>query len=106
MFIYFPNRFWKRTRSITVYNTKERDLAPEELLADSLYGSDNNCERVKRLRVRGLSAVAYFARLKATAVNLFQAMAVRKALGLPVEALAAAKSGIRHTIYIFKRKFF
>lgn len=60
---------------------------------------------VKRLRVRGLSAVAYFARLKAIAVNLFRATAVRKALGLPGEALAAAKSGIRHTIFVFKEQF-
>jgi len=60
---------------------------------------------VKRLRVRGLPAVAYFARLKAIAVNLFRATAVRRALGLPGETLAAAKSGIRHTIFVFKKQF-
>jgi len=60
---------------------------------------------VKRLRVRGLSAVAYFARLKAIAVNLFRATAVRKALGLPGEAFAAAKSDIRHAIFVFKELF-
>ena len=60
---------------------------------------------VKRLSVRGLPAVAYFVRLKAIAVNLFRATAVRKALGLPGEALAAAKSGIRHTIFVFKEQF-
>jgi len=59
----------------------------------------------KRLRVRGLPAVAYFARLKAIAVNLFRATAVRKALGLPGVILAAAKSGIRHTIFVFKEQF-
>ncbi|MFH2075250.1 MAG: hypothetical protein ABIJ57_07880, partial [Pseudomonadota bacterium] len=41
----------------------------------------------------------------AIAVNLFRATAVRKALGLPGEALAAAKSGIRHTIFVFKEQF-
>ncbi|MBA4396150.1 MAG: hypothetical protein C0394_01980 [Syntrophus sp. (in: bacteria)] len=60
---------------------------------------------VKRLRVRGLPAVAYFTRLKAIAVNLFRATAVRKALGLSGEALAAAKSGIRHAIFVFKEQF-
>jgi len=60
---------------------------------------------VKRLRVRGLPAVAYFARLKAIAVNLFRATAVRKALCLPGEGLAMAKSGIRHTIFVFKEQF-
>ena len=60
---------------------------------------------VKRLRVRGLLAVAYFARLKAIAVNLFRAAAVRKALGLPGEGLAMAKSGMRYTIFVFKEQF-
>lgn len=60
---------------------------------------------VKRLRVRGLPAVAYCARLKAIAVNLFRATAVRKELGLHGEAIAAANSGIRHTIFVFKEQF-
>jgi hypothetical protein len=60
---------------------------------------------VKRLRVRGLPAVAYFARLKAIALNLFRATAVRKALGLPGKTFAAAKSGMRHTIFVFKEQF-
>src|SRR3990170_3971368 len=60
---------------------------------------------VKRLRVRGLSAVAYFARLKAVAVNIFRATAVRKALDLSGEAFAAAKSHILYTIIVFKEQF-
>ena len=60
---------------------------------------------VKRLRVRGLPAVAYFARLKAIAVNLFRATAVRKAIGLSGEALTSSKSGIRYTIFVFKEQF-
>ncbi|MFH2118845.1 MAG: hypothetical protein ABIJ25_00410, partial [Pseudomonadota bacterium] len=51
------------------------------------------------------SAVSYFARLKAIAVNIFRATAVRKALGLSGEAFSAAKSGIRHTIVVFKEQF-
>jgi hypothetical protein len=49
--------------------------------------------------------VAYCARLKAIAVNLFRATAVRKALGLPGEALTATKSNIRNTIFAFKEHF-
>ena len=30
-----------------IESTKQRNLAPDELLADSLYGSDDNCERAK-----------------------------------------------------------
>jgi len=60
---------------------------------------------VKRLRVRGLSAVSYYARLKAIAVNLFRATAVRKAVGLSKEALAAANSGIWNTLSVFKEHF-
>ena len=60
---------------------------------------------VKRLRVRGLPAVAYSARLKAIAVNILRATAVRKALGLPGEVLATVKSGIRCTIFVFKEQF-
>jgi hypothetical protein len=58
----------------------------------------------KNIRVRGLPAVAYCP-FKSHAVNLFRATAVRKALGLPGEALTAAKSGIRHTIFVFKEQF-
>lgn len=60
---------------------------------------------VKRLRIRGLSAVSYFARLKAIAINIFRATAVRKALGLPGEALAAAKASLRYIIVVFKEQF-
>ena len=47
-----------------------------------------------------------FCSFKSIAVNLFRATAVRKAHDLPGEALAAAKSGIRYTIFIFKEQFF
>jgi len=49
----------------------------------------------KRLRVRGLPAVA---RLKAIAVNLFRATAVRKAVGL---RRGPCSSKIRHSAYYF-----
>jgi len=49
--------------------------------------------------------VSYYARLKAIAVNLIRATAVRKAKGLSKEALAASNSGIRNTVSIFKEHF-
>jgi hypothetical protein len=36
-------------------STKERGLAPERLLADTLYGSDHNCEQAKELGVEVVS---------------------------------------------------
>ena len=38
-------------------STKERDLAPQEVLADSLYGSDENSEKAKDLGVEVISPV-------------------------------------------------
>jgi NAD-dependent dihydropyrimidine dehydrogenase PreA subunit len=35
--------------------TTEREIAPEQLLADSLYGSDHNCEKAKELGVEVVS---------------------------------------------------
>jgi hypothetical protein len=34
-----------------IESTKERNLSPEEVLADSLYGSDENCQEAKQLGV-------------------------------------------------------
>ena len=38
-----------------VESAKQRDLLPEELLADALYGSDENCEKAKELGVELIS---------------------------------------------------
>ena len=32
----------------TLDNTKQRDMAPDEILADSLYGGDENCQKAKQ----------------------------------------------------------
>lgn len=40
-----------------IETTKEQGLAPEEVLADSLYGSDENCQTVQELGVAVLSPV-------------------------------------------------
>jgi len=38
-----------------VESTQQRDLAPTEILADSLYGSDDNCQKAKELGVEVVS---------------------------------------------------
>jgi len=38
-----------------IESSKERGLAPEELLADTLYGSDENCQRAEKLGVELVS---------------------------------------------------
>ncbi|MFQ5868113.1 MAG: transposase [bacterium] len=38
-----------------IESTKERDLTPKEVLADSLYGSDENCEAAKAMGVEIIS---------------------------------------------------
>ena len=40
-----------------IETTSERDLGPDEVLADSLYGSDDNCEKAAALGVEVLSPV-------------------------------------------------
>jgi hypothetical protein len=60
---------------------------------------------VKRLRVRGLSAVGYCARLKAIGVNLFRASRVKRALDTIRIAPAAGLSGVCSTISIVKELF-
>lgn len=40
-----------------IESTKERGLAPEELLTDSLYGSDENCQEAKQMGVEVVAPV-------------------------------------------------
>jgi hypothetical protein len=54
---------------------------------------------VKRLRVRGLPAVAYFARLKAIAVNLFRATGCPEGARPPRRGPCSGK--IRHSAHYF-----
>jgi len=60
---------------------------------------------IKRLRVRGLSAVGCCARLKAIGVNIFRAARVKRALDAPRTAPGAGLSGVGSTIYAVKELF-
>lgn len=51
-----------------IEDTKERGLAPTEILADSLYGSDENCEKAKEQGVEIISPV--MGRGKETGITL------------------------------------
>jgi len=60
---------------------------------------------VKRLRVRGLSAVGYCARLKAIGVNLFRAARVKRVLDTLKTAPGAVSAAISSTISVVKEHF-
>jgi hypothetical protein len=61
---------------------------------------------VKHLRVRGLKAVRFCATLKATAINLFRATAVQKAINKAKGSEAGGESARIHAIFVFKERFF
>jgi len=52
--------------------TTERDLAPKEVLADSLYGSDENCEAAKKMGVEVVSPVMGTATEKVLLLSAFE----------------------------------
>jgi len=61
--------------------------------------------RVKRLRVLGLSAVSYCARLKAIGVNLFRAVRVKRALDALKVAPESGLSAVCSAIFAVKELF-
>jgi len=60
---------------------------------------------VKRLRVRGLSAVGYCARLKAIGVNLFRAARVKRALNALSAAPETLAAAVWSAIWAVKERF-
>jgi len=60
---------------------------------------------VKHLRVRGLKAVRFSATLKAAAVNIFRATAVRRALTTAKAAHGRALPAFMHAIFVVKERF-
>ena len=60
---------------------------------------------VKHLRVRGFKAVRFCATLKAVAVNIFRATAVRKALNNAKAAHGRVLPALMYTIYVVKERF-
>jgi hypothetical protein len=61
---------------------------------------------VKHLRVRGFKAVRFCATLKATAINLFRATAVQKAIKRAKGPQTGGASARIHAILVFKEHFF
>jgi hypothetical protein len=61
---------------------------------------------VKHLRVRGFKAVRFCATLKAAAVNIFRATAVRRALNTAKTAHGRVVPALMDTIYVIKERFF
>jgi len=60
---------------------------------------------VKHLRVRGFKAVRFCATLKAVAVNIFRATAVRRALNTAKTAHGRVLPALIYAIYVFKERF-
>jgi hypothetical protein len=72
---------------------------------ESTFSGMDKMTGVKRLRVRGLSAVGYCARLKAIGVNLFRAARVKRALDALRTVPGTGLSGIGSTIIAVKELF-
>jgi len=99
-------------KTLRIANRRAREYTPEfkdkyrwRSGIESSFSEMDKKTGVKRLRVRGLPAVSYCARLKAIGVNLYRATAVRKALYPSTEAFSAVKSAIHRVIYVFKERF-
>jgi len=60
---------------------------------------------VKHLRVRGFKAVRFCATVKAVAVNIFRATAVRRALNTAKTAPGRVLPALMHAIYVVKERF-
>lgn len=97
------NRHYLRfdLKSLRIAGRRARELTPEfkdkyrwRSGIESTFSEMDKKTGVKRLRVRGLSAVGYCARLKAIGVNLFRAARVKRALDalrpVPVTRLSGA----------------
>jgi hypothetical protein len=63
--------------------TAERGLAPQEVLADSLYGSDENCEAAKKMGVEVVSPVMGTATEKVLLLSAFEFAESGKVLQCP-----------------------
>ncbi|MDX9823066.1 MAG: transposase [Syntrophales bacterium] len=72
---------------------------------ESTFSAMDKKTGVKRLRVRGLSAVAYCARLKAIGVNIFRAAKVKRALDAIRTAPGPGLSGVCSSIFVVKELF-
>jgi hypothetical protein len=83
-----------------VASAKERDLAPKEILADSLYGSDDNCQKTKRAGVEIVSPTMGEKKETILCLSEFETSASGKILACP-QGLApetVKKKKTRHTV--------
>ena len=72
---------------------------------ESTFSEMDKTTGIKRLRVRGLSAVGYCARLKAIGVNLFRAARVKRTLDTLRAAPRETLSAIASIIFTVKERF-
>jgi hypothetical protein len=82
-----------------VASAKDRDLAPKEILADSLYGSDDNCQKAKQTGVEIVSPTMGEKKENIICLSEFETSASDKILACP-QGLApetVKKKKTRHT---------
>jgi hypothetical protein len=82
-----------------VASAKDRDLAPKEILADSLYGSDDNCQKAKQAGVEIVSPTMGEKKENIICLSEFETSASDKILACP-QGLApetVKKKKTRHT---------
>lgn len=83
-----------------VASAKDRDLAPKEILADSLYGSDDNCQKAKQAGVEIISPTMGEKKETIICLSEFETSASGKILACP-QGLApetVKKKKTRHTV--------
>ena len=99
-------------KALRIVERRDREHTPEfkdkyrwRAGIESTFSEMGKTTGIKRLRVRGLSAVGYCARLKAIGVNLFRAARVKRALDAFRGAPSTALSGIGSMITTVKERF-
>ncbi len=99
-------------KSLRIAGRRAREFTPEfkdkyrwRSGIESTFSEMDKKTGVKRLRVRGMSAVGYCARLKAIGVNLFRAARVKRALDALKPIPATGLSGAGFSIFAVKEHF-
>ncbi|MFH1933237.1 MAG: transposase [Pseudomonadota bacterium] len=83
-----------------IESTKERSLAPEEVLADSLYGSDENCQEAKQLGVEVVAPAMGSKKESSISLSDFEVTEKGTIVSCPQghKPIRTKKKKIRHTV--------
>jgi hypothetical protein len=83
-----------------IESTKERNLSPEEVLADSLYGSDENCQEAKQLGVEVVAPTMGSKKESSISLSDFEVTEKGTIVSCPQghKPIRTKKKKIRHTV--------